>query len=67
MRTINDNCNNCGQCIEECPENAISSGVIHRIDREKCTDCMACVPACVRNAIVEYVEPVEEPVEETDL
>lgn len=66
-RMINDKCNNCGECVKVCSENAITAGVIHQIDQERCTDCMACVAVCNQNAIVEYVEPTEPEMEEFEM
>ena len=49
---INDNCINCGQCVPECPVEAISEGSDkYVIDAEKCTDCGACVEICPSDAI----------------
>ena len=67
MRMINDKCNNCGECIKVCLESAITAGVIHKIDPLKCTDCMACVGVCVRDAIVEYIEPIEIPLDNSEI
>ena len=49
---ITEECINCGACIDECPESAISEAdEIHIIDPEKCTDCGNCVEACPVEAI----------------
>lgn len=48
----NSLCTKCGQCIEECPVQAISlsdKGV--RIDRDLCTNCGKCVEACYPGAL----------------
>jgi len=65
-RAINDKCNNCGECVKVCPENAITAGVIHKIDPLKCTDCLRCVGVCVRKAIVEY-EEIEIPLDNSEI
>jgi NAD-dependent dihydropyrimidine dehydrogenase PreA subunit len=49
-------CNNCGECAEACPEEAISPGVVdgkevHIIDVEKCTACGTCADVCPEEAI----------------
>jgi NAD-dependent dihydropyrimidine dehydrogenase PreA subunit len=53
MLTIElDRCDGCGNCVEVCPEGAISlvSGVA-RIDSGSCTECEVCVQACPSGAI----------------
>ena len=50
-------CDNCAECVDVCPEGAISVGKvnkkdIHIIDKEKCTDCGACFDICPQNAII---------------
>jgi len=38
---ITEACINCGVCIAECPNDAISAGPrIHVIDPERCTECV---------------------------
>ena len=50
---ITEECINCGACIDECPEGAISEGdEIAVIDPEKCTDCGNCVEVCPVEAII---------------
>jgi ferredoxin len=50
---ITEECINCGACIDECPEEAISEGdEICVIDPEKCTDCGSCVEVCPVDAIL---------------
>jgi ferredoxin len=51
-----DLCTQCGLCIENCPEKAISVQTIdgeeiHVIDQTKCTQCGKCVKACPVEAI----------------
>ncbi len=53
MMTIElDRCDGCGDCVEVCPEGAISlvDGVA-RIDSGSCTECEVCVQACPSGAI----------------
>lgn len=51
--TITSECINCGACIPECPNEAISEGDgVHVIDPERCTECVgfhdkeACQTVC---------------------
>ena len=49
---INDDCINCGACLEECPVEAISQGdTTYVIDADACVDCGACEGACPTGAI----------------
>lgn len=49
-------CDQCGECIEACPVEAISTeGGIVRIDPDMCTNCGACVEACPSGAL--FVHP----------
>lgn len=61
MKIDQDECTQCGACIDECPNEAISENddgdVL--IDASKCTECKEqdppepnCVPACAFEAIV---------------
>ncbi len=46
-------CNNCGKCLEICPENALfldDAGTL-QVDRERCTVCGECVPVCFAEAL----------------
>ena len=49
-----DMCTGCGNCIDECPEDAIEGkdGFIHMIDQDLCEHCGKCVKACDDDAIV---------------
>lgn len=41
---INDDCLNCGACLDECPQGAITEGEDKSsIDPAKCNDCGYCV------------------------
>ena len=43
---INDDCINCGACIDECPVEAITAGDDkHTINAEECIACGACASA----------------------
>ncbi len=48
-----DMCSGCGDCIDECPEDAIEGkdGFIHMIDQDLCEHCGKCVKACPEDAI----------------
>ncbi len=49
-------CNNCGKCLEICPEGAIafSSDKVIEIDRGRCTACGRCVEVCYPEALNIY-------------
>jgi DNA-directed RNA polymerase subunit D len=51
--TIEDSCNNCGKCVEECPRDVFSSnnGTIEVTDIYSCSLCYLCVKVCEENAI----------------
>ena len=52
-RILTDKCNRCGECVEECPMDAISADATdkHSIDPDACTDCGSCADACQAGAI----------------
>jgi ferredoxin len=44
----------CGQCAEECPNNAIKEGEDkYEIITEDCDECGNCMEVCPTNAIIE--------------
>ncbi|MDD7340041.1 MAG: 4Fe-4S binding protein [Eubacteriales bacterium] len=43
---ISEECIACGQCLPECPVDAISEGDIYIIDEDKCIDCGQCNSVC---------------------
>ena len=45
-------CKKCGACARYCPENAITIGLIPRIDKHKCVGCVGCMAVCPQKAIV---------------
>ncbi len=47
-------CNQCGKCMEACPNDAISQNAkgIYMIDKKKCTGCMKCQEVCPTHTIV---------------
>ena len=52
-------CIKCGNCIEACPENAVSlcpdnGNSRIRIDRSRCNNCGACTRACTAGAMKSY-------------
>ena len=58
-KIIPENCNACGECEVECPNDAISpKGQVFHIDPSKCKDCVGtfdkpqCVDICLSNCIV---------------
>lgn len=54
MVVITDDCIECGSCIDECPEEAISEGDgKYVIDQELCIECLSCLETCPNDAIVE--------------
>ncbi len=57
---ITDECINCGACVPECPNEAISEGEdIFIIDPNKCTECVGwydepqCIQVCPVDCIVD--------------
>jgi len=49
---ISDECVMCGNCVPECPVEAISEAdPKYVIDPETCTDCGICVDVCPSEAI----------------
>lgn len=46
-------CQACGSCISECPQEAIMEGDVYSIDAEKCVECGACADACPCGAITQ--------------
>ena len=53
MYEINSDCINCGNCVSECPVDAIKEGSPIYVINDSCIDCGNCVPACPVNAIVQ--------------
>ena len=50
---ITDKCEKCGDCVEECPVEAISEGEDkYTIDADTCVDCGTCAEVCPADAIV---------------
>ena len=47
-------CRQCGQCVKECPEGALSFAKVRgtiEVDKGKCTGCSQCVEVCPFGAI----------------
>ncbi|MFC2070527.1 glycyl-radical enzyme activating protein [Chloroflexota bacterium] len=56
---IYSSCNNCGKCIDVCPENAIIiKNESIRFDRKKCTACGECIGVCAPGALTVYGKQV---------
>lgn len=51
-----DKCSGCGDCVDECPEDAINGKAkfIHMIDQDMCENCGKCAAACDEEAIVAW-------------
>ncbi len=49
---ISENCISCGQCINVCPQSAITEGKPFKIDQTHCLHCGACRKVCPVNAVV---------------
>lgn len=51
-----DKCVGCGDCVDECPEEAIEGKAkfIHMIDQDMCENCGKCTAACDEGAIVAW-------------
>ena len=49
---VNGNeCVACGDCVDVCPEGAITCDEIAVVDASKCVDCGACAAECPSSAI----------------
>lgn len=46
-------CIGCDECAEVCPEGAVRTGSVERIDRSKCTRCGLCAQNCPARALRE--------------
>jgi len=48
-----DKCTGCGDCVEDCPVEAITLSDEPKavVDEEECTDCEVCVDTCPEGAI----------------
>jgi len=54
MIIITDDCLECGSCVDECPEEAISEGEgKYVIDQDLCVQCKSCMEVCPNEAIIE--------------
>jgi len=54
MIVITDDCLECGSCVDECPQDAISEGEgKYVIDQDLCIECQSCMEVCPNDAIVE--------------
>lgn len=58
---VNENCNGCGNCVEVCPQQAISLVNGQAEIAEYCFGCGLCKTKCALNAIrVELVKPMKD-------
>jgi NAD-dependent dihydropyrimidine dehydrogenase PreA subunit len=48
---IDERCDGCGMCVDECPVGAIELNNIVWVDSDICTDCGSCIDACPNSAI----------------
>ena len=63
---ITEECNNCGVCVEECPNQAVFQGdPVYVIDADNCTECVGyfdepqCVSLCPADCVVPNPARVE--------
>ena len=49
---ISENCISCGQCINVCPQSAITEGKPFKINQTHCLHCGACRKVCPVNAVL---------------
>ncbi|MCW8805001.1 MAG: YfhL family 4Fe-4S dicluster ferredoxin [Ignavibacteriaceae bacterium] len=57
---INEDCINCGACVPECPNDAISEGdSLYVINPDLCTECVGYYdePQCISVCPVDCIEP----------
>lgn len=55
---ILDECIECGVCLPECPEGAITEGTPYRIDPKLCTECGVCAEVCPVDACKPMPSPM---------
>ncbi|MBI5599753.1 MAG: 4Fe-4S binding protein [Deltaproteobacteria bacterium] len=58
---ILEDCIECGACLPECPEGAISEGAPYRIDARLCTECGACAEVCPVDVCKPPVKSADSP------
>jgi Fe-S-cluster-containing hydrogenase component 2 len=48
-------CDQCGECAESCPENAIMlEDGVYRVDPQECTGCLICVDICPEQVMFKH-------------
>jgi len=55
-----EDCNGCGNCVPECPVNAVSmtedADSVATVDRRLCDNCLKCVDVCYAGAMVPFAK-----------
>ena len=52
MLVKEDHCDGLGNCLPNCPVEAISEGDIYKIDPDTCIECGTCAEVCPSGAIL---------------
>lgn len=58
--SVNENCNKCLNCVNNCPVAAINYHDVGEIDINKCTLCCACIKLCPQQAKTMKAGPMRE-------
>ncbi len=53
---ITDECTKCGECVKNCPVEAIKEGETKFYITEECVECGLCADVCPVGAVVEVGE-----------
>lgn len=64
--TVHNNCISCGQCVSNCPVNALTLNDKIVVDEDKCIRCHSCVRVCPTKAIRfdNRINPIKQWLEE---
>lgn len=57
---VDDNCVQCGECADICPQGAIAADDSAAIDHKKCITCCACIKHCPQSARTMKPGPVHD-------